>query len=299
MSYANHGRKDIGVDPDHAPGSSSSRIAGPSTIPSASRPIARDDVLLLPITQATSATFVDLYFERAFLFFIEAGSKRVHCPIQGEVVGTAGDVMIFPPGSMVTMENRPLIDAAYRAQGLSFSHELVDAVFAGLAIGAGPFGVQMLREEPHRPAAVLQLVRETLDRTDLPEAVKSHRLIEPLIWLRSLGIRLSTRSEQEPMSRVRRLIASDLERNWRVAEVAESFAMSEATFRRWLARSGSSFGRILHHTRLEAALARLQGTALPISTIALDCGFKTPSHFSAAFRQRFGISPRQIRIAAD
>ncbi len=33
-------------------------------------------VRILPITQATSATFTDLYFSLTFLFFIRTGSKR-------------------------------------------------------------------------------------------------------------------------------------------------------------------------------------------------------------------------------
>lgn len=75
--------------------------------------------------------------------------------------------------------------------------------------------------------------------------------------------------------------------------------MSEATLRRSLAGSGQGFARILHNARLERGLALLQTTDLPISRIALDCGFGTPSHFSDSFRKRFGIPPKSIRSAAS
>ena len=64
-------------------------------------------VSIFPITQATTATFTELYFRLTFFFFIQRGSKYVLCPTQGEVIGEEGDLMIFPPGSMVTVAERP------------------------------------------------------------------------------------------------------------------------------------------------------------------------------------------------
>ena len=53
-------------------------------------------VSIFPITQATAATFTDLFIGVTFLCFICAGSKRVVCPVNGEFVGEAGDLLIFP-----------------------------------------------------------------------------------------------------------------------------------------------------------------------------------------------------------
>jgi AraC family carnitine catabolism transcriptional activator len=39
-------------------------------------------------------------------------------------------------------------------------------------------------------------------------------------------------------------------------------------------------------------------TAMPLLEIAIACGFATASHFSRAYRLRFGQSPRQDREAA-
>jgi AraC-like DNA-binding protein len=246
------------------------------------------DVSILSITQATTATFTDLYFTRTFLFFIQTGSKRVLCPYNGELIGEAGDVMIFPPGAKVTMENRPILNDSYRADGVGFSHDLVDAVFADQRPRYDTPGIQILRADLHRPSEILGLIKNTLEDEGLPAPIRQHRLLEPLIWLRHNGVRLPTRDDEQPLSRVSRLI-----------EVAEHFAMSEATFRRWLAKSGHGFSGILINTRLEKGLTLLQTTDIPISEIALECGFKTPSHFSDSFRKRFGVKPKQIRSAED
>lgn len=256
-------------------------------------------VFILSVSQATTATFTDLYITLPFLIFIQTGSKRVICPTRGEVIGEAGDVMIFPAGSVVTLENRRILNANYRAAGVYFTQDLVDMVFADHPQRHVSPGIQVLRAEPHRPFDVLNLIKETLDRHDLPPAIRQHRLLEPLIWLRQNGVQLPRHGEEQAWGKVRRLIETDLGHPWRVSDVARHFAMSEASFRRWLARSGPGFAQILFNTRLERGLTLLQTTDVPISHIALECGFRTPSHFSDSFRRRFGITPRMIRTAEE
>ena len=256
-------------------------------------------VSVLTITQATTATFTDLYFRLTFLFFVQTGSKRVLSPTQGELIAEAGDLMIIPPGCLVTMENRPVLDASYRAIGVCYADDLIRSVFPERRADSVSSDIQIVRGGPWRPGRLLEIVQETLSSTDLPEPIFNHRLVEPLVWLRSHGYSLPTQGEELPLSRVRRLIETDLSHPWRVSEVASHFAMSEATFRRWLGRSGQGFAKVLSNTRLEHSLSMLQTTDTPISQVALTCGFTTPSHFSDAFRRRFGIRPKEIRSLAD
>ncbi|MDX3972840.1 AraC family transcriptional regulator [Shinella sp.] len=251
-------------------------------------------VSIFTITQATTATFTDLFIDLAFLCFIRSGTKKVVCPVHGEMIGEEGDLLIFPPGSIVTLENRPVPNASYQADGLYFARDLVDAVFSDHPSRNVSPGIQIVRAS-HRPSEILDLIKETLERDDLPPALKKHRLLEPLIWLRHNGVQLPARDDDQPWGKVRRLIETDFAKPWRIADVAGHFAMSEATFRRWLAKYGLGFAKILLNTRLERGLTLLQTTGVPISRIALECGFQTPSHFSDSFRKRFGIKPKLIR----
>lgn len=255
-------------------------------------------VSIYPITQATTATFTELYFRLTFFFFIQRGSKYVLNPKQGDMVGNEGDLMIFPPGSMVTMENRPVMNGGYRALGVCFTNDLVDAVFGDLPKSVTATDVQIVRADDHQPSEILALIQDTLASDDLPEVIKQHRLLEPLLWLRARGFQLPTQVQDDPLSKVRSLIETDIGHPWAASEVANHFAMSEATMRRWLAKTGQGFAKILLHTRLERGLSLLQTTDARVSEIALDCGFKTPSHFSDAFSRRFGIKPKDIRSAA-
>lgn len=255
------------------------------------------DVFILSISQATTATFTDLYFHHTFLFFIQVGSKRVLCPINGELIGHADDVIIFPPGSRVTLENRPILNDDYRATGICFPHHMIETIFANQKTTTATTGIQLLQDCQDQSFQILNTLQATLNAAELPEPIRQHRLLEPLIWIKHNGIHLSPHEDEKPLSKVRQLIETDLSHPWRSNEVADHFAISESTMRRWLAKSGQGFSKILQNTRLEHGLSLLQSTDIPISDIALNCGFKTPSHFSDSFKKRFGIQPSEIRKA--
>ena len=254
---------------------------------------------MISISQATTAIFTDLYFQHTFLFFIQVGSKRVICPLNGELVANVDDVIIFPPGAMVTLENRTVLNKNYRAIGVCFPKDMIKGVFSEPTSHTKPIGIQVVTECGDQSPQILQTIQATLEDTELPEPIKQHRLLEPLIWLKHNGIHLSIDEEEKPLSKVRRLIETDLSHSWRRKEVAEHFAISESTMRRWLAKSGQSFSKILQQTRLQHGLCLLQSTDIPISDIALECGFKTPSHFSDSFKKRFSIQPSEIRKLED
>lgn len=256
-------------------------------------------VSILSISQATTATFTDLYFHHTFLFFIQVGSKRVLCPLNGELVGQPEDVMICPPGSMVTMENRPVLDDDYRAMGVCFPHHMIEAVFTNEKATTESAGIQIIKAYSDQSGQILSTLQATVNDTKLPEPIRQHRFLEPLIWLKHRGIYLSPHEDEKPLSKVRKLIETDLSHPWRSNEVADCFAISEATMRRWLAKSGQSFSKILQNTRLEHGLSLLQTTDISVSAIAVNCGFKTPSHFADSFKKRFGIKPSEIRKVED
>lgn len=79
-------------------------------------------------------------------------------------------------------------------------------------------------------------------------------------------------------------------------EIAESAGVSlrelERLFRRWLHTTPNAYYREL---RLLRARSLLQSTALPVTEIAVSCGFTSPAHFSRCFRSRFRRSPSEER----
>ena len=95
--------------------------------------------------------------------------------------------------------------------------------------------------------------------------------------------------------RVRRLIGPSPQADWTVERIAAAFATSASTLQRRLAQEGETVSQCLRDVRLETALVLLHSSTLQVSEIAARCGYESHSRFSAAFRERFGFPPSQLR----
>jgi len=65
--------------------------------------------------------------------------------------------------------------------------------------------------------------------------------------------------------------------------------------RRFAAVFGCGYADYVTSYRLHVASRRIATTATPLSEIGYDLGFSSHSHFTARFRERFGIAPRDYR----
>lgn len=81
------------------------------------------------------------------------------------------------------------------------------------------------------------------------------------------------------------------------ASAAAALGCSVRTLHAACQREGRSFGGMLRDARLDAAERALRSTVLAgqVGPIAFACGFTDLSHFSRAFRARFGSSPSSYR----
>ncbi|MGW7237459.1 helix-turn-helix domain-containing protein [Streptomyces sp. NPDC054804] len=84
-------------------------------------------------------------------------------------------------------------------------------------------------------------------------------------------------------------------------DIADQHAISPRYLHLLFQRHGITVGAWLRTRRLEAAREELAGPGSahrPIAAVAARCGFTSPSHFSRAFRETYGMSPAQWRRAA-
>ena len=80
------------------------------------------------------------------------------------------------------------------------------------------------------------------------------------------------------------------------AELAAAAGVSVRQLERlFAAHLRSSVGQHYRRIRLDRARLLLRQTAMPILEVAVACGFASPSHFSRAYRRRFGQAPRTAR----
>lgn len=76
-------------------------------------------------------------------------------------------------------------------------------------------------------------------------------------------------------------------------------SLSPAYFsRRFKQALGMNFTDYARVYRLHLAARRLATTGSAISNIGYSLGFSSPSHFTARFRERFGMTPREYRCSA-
>ncbi|ASK28156.1 hypothetical protein BG910_10840 [Neisseria chenwenguii] len=131
--------------------------------------------------------------------------------------------------------------------------------------------------------------------TPIPQAAAQARLEEVLAWLAEAGCVFAAHSEPDLTHRVRKMIAADTAKNWQENDMAAQFSMSVATFRRHLAQKNTGFRRLLADVRMMRALTLLQVSGKPVSQIAYEVGYQSPSRFTARFKERFGVLPSEVR----
>jgi AraC-like DNA-binding protein len=162
------------------------------------------------------------------------------------------------------------------------------------------FREQRLRIDP-RAQVLVALLRHSLHE-GIAEPLEAESLTLTLVQ-RSLGQRTthaagSSIGRQRLVDRAKLVLTRDLARRWTLAEVAAVVDVSPV----YLTQSFRQVeGVPLYRYQMRLRLARaldLLGHYEDLSALALDLGFSSHSHFSAAFQQMYGRSPSEFRRSA-
>lgn len=98
----------------------------------------------------------------------------------------------------------------------------------------------------------------------------------------------------------RELMRQDLSRTPELEALARAVGSNKRRLgEAFRAQTGTTVFDYLRELRLREAHRQLAETTLDIQTIAQDVGYSSGANFSTAFRERFGLSPRQFRQAAS
>lgn len=106
------------------------------------------------------------------------------------------------------------------------------------------------------------------------------------------------RPDEATLAGVLTWATSHLDRPLTVAELAGRAAMSPSTFhRRFLAETGTTPLRWLHHERIDHARSLLETTGLDVAEVARATGFGTAANLRQHFRRHTGLAPTAYRAA--
>jgi AraC family transcriptional regulator len=99
------------------------------------------------------------------------------------------------------------------------------------------------------------------------------------------------------INRVLDHVETHLHEELRLRDLARVACFSEFHFHRiFAAMTGETPNRFIQRLRVEKAAGRLiTNRKVPITTVALDCGFSSPAAFARAFRAHFAMSASQWR----
>jgi len=152
-----------------------------------------------------------------------------------------------------------------------------------------------------RTQVLVALLRHSL-RQNIAEPLEAESLALTLVQ-RALGSRTTHAAgasfgRQRLVDRVKLVLAGDLARRWTLAEIAAEVRGSPVYLTQVFQQVE---GLPLYRYQLRLRLARaldLLAQYDDLTTLGLDLGFSSHSHFSAAFREAYGRSPSEFRQSA-
>ncbi|HET7451204.1 MAG TPA: AraC family transcriptional regulator [Thermoanaerobaculia bacterium] len=105
-----------------------------------------------------------------------------------------------------------------------------------------------------------------------------------------------SRRQRLRVDRARAVILENLSAPLKLDDIAQAVGLSPFHLCRVFRRAT---GRTLHQyrtaLRLRVALDRIADPRVDLAALSLDLGYSSHSHFTAAFRKEFGVSPSKIR----
>ena len=209
------------------------------------------------------------------LFFNEGQGYQVSHPVTG---GDASLVLSVDPATLHELAPKPLV-----CPGARFA-----------------FNQQHLRIDA-RAQALVMLLKHSLQNGTI-EPLEAEGLSLTLVS-RTLGPRTSrvpgaSYARRRLVDRVKVLLAGDLSRRWTLREIAAEMKGSPVYLTQVFQQvEGLPLYRYHLRLRLAHALDLIAGRE-DLSGLAQDVGFSSHSHFSAAFKQIYGVTPAQFRSNA-
>lgn len=255
----------------------------------------QDKLTAFKICQANTHAFRDLYIRNTLFVLVQSGSKHIALGTSDSFNANVEELLVFPSGSYISIENRIISGGDYSALCISYPDNLIDKVFEESTRNPEKTGAILVQDCPKGLITSMRSLIGELKSDSYPDKILEHRALEPLLWIKNLGFHLTTPFDKRVDSVIRDMVKDDLCHKWRIGDVAHGLGYSEATLRRRLSVLKTTFSDIVTNVRLENGLTLLQTSDLPISSIAMQSGFSTPSHFSDAFKKRFDIQPKHIR----
>jgi len=219
---------------------------------------------------------------------------------QARISGTSGDIVVMPGGMEFDVMNIPN-DGSQQYLGLAvkFDEETIELFRRSYESRFSSWDVSpqwKCKADTLIYDVVLEWLQIKMNHT-LSELQQRHRLSEILLVLaehRMIGnVLLSQKTSTA--QQVKKILRHDVSKDWKISDVSLELSVSESTLRRKLKLEDQSFRELLEEVRLLRGVGLVLESDLPIGAIAFECGYLSQSRFAERFRQRFAMSPTELR----
>lgn len=266
------------------------------------------DLLFVEYSCPIKTDLWSVWTETDFIIHVLRGKKKLWIGTQEWLI-TAGDSVYVRKGSF---NMNQYFDEEFCMMGFfinddfvrSIIQELHGRVIINAKAGFEEFSIKRIVHNP-----ILDGFFSSMYPFFVSEQAPSNSLLE--LKLKELIINiLTTRQNSDLSSYFQSLMETDkpsipsiMENNFfqnlSIEEFASLTHRSLSSFKRdFKACYGTSPGKWLLAKRLDYSLILLQNKAESISQVAFQAGFENSSHYSRAFKSRFGHSPIQFRSKA-
>ena len=286
------------------------------------------DVDAIAVCGVESGTRLHLEaMDRPMLHYVLSGEGQLFVNGSGTALG-AGSFIVVPPhndyrieaGAAVTRERHGMAEAMVTGEGMlrlgGCRHDDEDALRTVCGAIAEPFeGSLGFFDGLNRPLGV---GAEFTDRIRDIFGHLLHELATPRLGTRAIvnallkqalvllvrseldcaggGLGWFSRLQDRRLGAVVAAILDDPSADWSVEQLAETASMSRSALTRQFSDAFDvTPAEFITQVRLNQAARLLRQTRLPIQTIASSVGHSSRSHFSHAFRERYGCAPAEFR----
>lgn len=217
----------------------------------------------------------------------------------------SGDIIYIPPG----IPHRPIFpddrsDIFVRDE-LWLRSDFADKIGRRLPedIFAGRKTPYLFRMEAHWQTEISGLLQKGVAENEQKQ-FRWDNAVEGYVWLIIVAISRALLDEQTQLlqqekpnlfDQIISYLEANLSRKITLEETAHHFFVSKSTINRVFQKHlGTSFYRCLNQRRLLAA-KQLIWAGTPLEKVSVQVGFSDYATFYRAFKQAFGVSPRQFR----
>ncbi|MFP3090372.1 AraC family transcriptional regulator [Treponema sp. TIM-1] len=156
-----------------------------------------------------------------------------------------------------------------------------------------PFVVKV---PPERRSKILSILKKITGQSvqDLP--ISSLMLNNLIALLHDLKNSLEYLEDANLLTQVKQAVDTGYSFPLKIADIALQLHLTpEHLSRQFKKLSGQTLASYINNLRINSSITMLVNTDMPLKQIASECGFKNVNYFNTVFKQRYAITPREMR----